>query len=179
MSTKNKELTFESIKKGAEAKFEQETYELADGREILFFVTFPHTMVNELLDTFQKSIQSKDEGIEIENEDLFVQFFVQYHIVRKFTHLSDTFTATTFAGQFEEMKALINEEVLGESLMEVLFDEVFLKDQVRKVFNKFSKALSNMAFLEKYTKQVTEEISKLELQNKDLLKQFNPKSVVQ
>lgn len=177
MTTKNTNLKFSEVKKQAKLAHEQEQYELDNGSTISFYVTFPQTMIDTMFIEIQKSLQTKDESIEI--TDSLMQNFVLFHIIRKFTHFSKDLKATTFAGQLDEMTALIDFEIEGKSLFALIIDEIFLKEEVMKVFDGLKKAMSNVAFLEKFNKQVAEEISKLELQNKDLLKQYNPKSVVQ
>ncbi|MFF3151487.1 hypothetical protein ACFVRU_59855, partial [Streptomyces sp. NPDC057927] len=131
MATKSTDLKFTEVKKQAKTMDEKEKYELDNGSTITFYVTFKQTMIEGMFLDIQKSLQTIDESIEM--SDNLMQKFVLFHTIRKFTHFSKDLKATTFAGQLDEMNALIDYEVEGKSLFALIVDEIFLKEEMMKV----------------------------------------------
>lgn len=159
---KNTDIKFTQIKQRAKQSHIKETYELPTGETIRFYPTFPPTMIEELFKEVQSVFATKPEEIELSDE--LTHKYILYMTIKHFTHLKSQLKAVTFVEQLNEMEAVIN-----AGLFDVIVNEVFVQQEINKIFGYVTKFGSNIAYLEKLNNQFHEEIEKLDLQNKDII----------
>lgn len=166
--TKNTDLKFSEVKKTAKAVHQKEKYELDDGSTITFYPSFPSTLVDAMLSEIQFIIQTKEDEVQL--TDKMVYDYVLFMCVKHFTHFKTQLTADTFVEQINEMKSIMDTRVENNrtDLFALIIEELFSQKEITLVFDKLAKIMSNEMFLTKMSEKVQDELSNLELKNKDV-----------
>lgn len=159
---KNTDLKLADIKKTAKENTQLETHTFDNGATLQFYPHFPSTMLEKMFEQIQHSF--KNAPSEIELTENFRHKFIVYMCIRTFTHLSEQFKGTTLQEQLNEMESLIN-----SGYYKIIAEEVFSPKEIDRVFNELSKFGSTILYLDKLTERMHEEVSNLELKNKDIL----------
>ncbi|WP_137743250.1 hypothetical protein [Robertmurraya siralis] len=170
---KNTDIKFSEVKKKAKETHVKEKFELEDGSTITFYPVFPQTEIEKMLIEIQKTLQSKGQDFEIQ-QDILMKFIV-FHCIKYFTHFKSQLTADTYEGKLVEMNAFIDHEIEGKSLFNIIADEVFLQKEIHKVFDFLAKQTGNLLFLNSLEKTAKEQFEKLELQNRDVIEKLSKK----
>jgi hypothetical protein len=163
---KNTNLKLADIKKLAKENTQLETHTFDDGSTLQFYPTFPATLLEKMFEQIQHSF--KNAPSEIELTENFRHKFIVYMCIRTFTHLSEQFKGTTLQEQLNEMESLIN-----SGYYKIITEEVFSPKEIDKVFDQLKTYGSNILFLDRLTQKMHEEVSNLELKNKDIINSVN------
>ncbi|MBL4950983.1 hypothetical protein JK635_01855 [Neobacillus sp. YIM B02564] len=160
------QLKLSQVKKQYTQIHKQEKYELKDGSTITFTPIFPHGDIEKLIEHLATQFKyAEEKGFEL--TDKFIQSYVLFLCIRQFTHLGKEIS-DNFEEQIQQMNWLIDTGYFKE-----IVEEVFLKEEIGKLFEKMVEVSGNYLFLEKLTQQMQNHVAKLELQNKDILKKIN------
>lgn len=162
---KNTDLKLTQIKKKAKENNLTETYEFVDGTTLKFYPIFPQTLIEQMFEEIQSSFQTKPEELEL-NEKM-THSYILYMVIKHFTHLKEQFKAATLVEQLDELSSLVD-----SGYFEKIIEEVFLPQEISKIFDQLAKFGGRFLFLEKMTEKMHDEVGKLELQNKDIFEQF-------
>jgi hypothetical protein len=154
------------MKQKAKEVNQMEQYTFEDDTTLSFYPTFPPTLIEEMIKNISTVLSKEGDELQL-SEDMMHKFII-FHCIRKFTHLSKQLKATSLSGQLAEMEAIID-----SGYFEKIVDEVFLPQEIHKVFDAMTKISSNYMFLEKMTQKMHDEVSKLELKNKHLFENLN------
>lgn len=171
MTTKNTNLKFSDVKKKAKQSKQTEQYTLSSGETITFYPTFAYTEIEKMFEHIQKSLATIPEGVEDTPKRF--QNFIYYHIIKNFTHFSKDLKATTYAGQIDELEAIIDTEVEGKSLFSLLIEDIFVQSEIQKVFDTIATLLASSQFVDSLDDKIKAQFNKLELMNKDILFKLN------
>lgn len=170
MTTKNTNLKFSEVKKKAKQSKQTEQYTLSTGETITFSPTFAYTEIEKMFENIQKSLATIPEGTE--DSPKAFQNFILFHVIKHFTHFKKDLKANTYAGQIDELEAIIDTEVEGKSLFQLLVNDIFLQSEIQKVFDAIAQLLASSKYVETLDEKVKEYFNKIELQNKDVLFKF-------
>ena len=167
---KSKELTFTQVKKEAKENNKTEKFPLNDATHLTYNPIFSYTKLQFMFTCIQQVLPKDDTEIT----DQVLQNFILFHTIKNFTHLGKQFKATDFSGQLAEMNALIDTEFDGKSLFKLIIDEVFLPEEIKKVFNMLYEALANTELVKRLTEKSLLQLSVLDIENKEILQNLNP-----
>lgn len=164
MAKQNK-LTMGTVKKQYKKAHEKADYELKDGLNLTFSPIFPHGEIEKLLEHMANQFKyAEEKGIEISERFMFD--YVNFLCIKFFTHLSKDIS-DVFEEQIQQMEWLVDTGYFKE-----IIEDVFMPQEITKVFDKAVELSSKFAFLEKLTQQMQEEVSKLDFKNKNILKEY-------
>lgn len=168
---KNTNLKLASIKKQFKEVHKQESYELADGSNLNFYPIFPHNLIEEMLEHLAAQFKYAEEK-GIETSEKFIHNYTLFLCIRQFTHLSKEIS-DNFEEQIQQMEWLVDTGYFKE-----IVEDVFMPKEISKVFDKMVEVSGKYLFLEKLTKQMQEEVGKLELKNADVIAQLGKQTQV-
>ncbi|MDT0160270.1 hypothetical protein [Bacillus sp. AG4(2022)] len=163
------DIKFSQIKKKAKEINETEVFEFETGETLTFHPVFPPQMIEKMLEEMASMMKSKPEELEL-NENM-THKYVLFMCIKHFTHLKNQLKASTLIGQLNEIESLVD-----SGYFEQIIEEVFLPQEIQKVFDQLSKFGSNYLFLEKMNQKMINEVANLELKNKELLAGFNARA---
>lgn len=167
---KNTDLKLTEIKKMAKSANSQKQHVLENGQTITFYPTFPPTLIEEMLKEISTTLSSNPE-LKLTEEQ--IHKYILFMTVKHFTHLKEQFTGTSLTEQLNEMKSLVD-----SGCFEIIVDEIFLPDEIKKVFDQAAKMSSKYAYLERLAVQMEDEIKKLDIRNNSLLEKLSDKNAV-
>lgn len=163
---KNTDIKFTQMKKAAKESHTQETYEFEDGTTLKFYPTFPPTLIEEMIKEISTVLSAEGDELEI-SEDMLHKYTL-FMIIKHFTHLKSQLKGTTLAEQINELSAVIDSGYFNK-----IIDEVFVPVEVQKVFDQMAKISGNVAYLQKMTEKMQDEVAKLELKNGEIFKNLD------
>lgn len=178
MAKKNQKLTLAQVKKEAKKLHQTEEHELKNGSTITFYPLFPETEIEKLLEELQKHfLAMKEKNIELTEKMNLI--FIQLLIIKYFTHLKSDmpdhlFTEGKQAGLLDWLQHFAD-----TGLMKEIIEDVFLKDQVGKVFDKLTEFLGHSMLLEELGEKTQEHFKRLRTKHADTfekLEGFNVKA---
>lgn len=181
MAKKNTDLKLTAIKKQAKKAHTTEKYELEDGSTITFYPVFPELKVETMLEELQRhTITLNEKGVSL--SDKMNLYFINLMIIKYFTHLGEqmpnhVLTEGKEAGLLDWL-----EHFADTGLMKIIMEEVFMKDQVAKVYDKLTEFLGASMLLEELGEKTQQHFKNLKLKNADVfnkLEGFNVKADVQ
>lgn len=164
----NKNLTLAKVKKEAKKVHEKEVYEFEDGSTVTFYPFFAKTEIDKLYENLQSAILTNKETVEAMSNKM-MQHFVMFHMIKQFTHFNTQLKATSIDEQLIEMEALIDAEMDGKSLFKFILDELFLPDQVAKVFDGLAEFTAMTQYMQDFSQKVKDNYEKLDLRSKKIL----------
>lgn len=166
MAKKNKDLKFSQIKKQAKENNELEVHTFEDETILKFHPTFPPTLIEQMFEEMQEILKTKPKDLTLDDKTTYT--YVSFLCIKHFTHLKNQLKATTFIGQMDEIKSLID-----SGYFKKIMEEVFLPQELQKVFDELNKISSNVLFMDKMTEKMRDEVKKLELKNKSVFENLN------
>jgi hypothetical protein len=172
MAKKNTDLKLNQIKKKAKEVHTKEKYPLDDGSTITFYPIFPDLMIEEMLEELQTHMKVLNEK-EIKLSEKMNLYLINIMMIKYFTHFKADMP-DTILGEDKESGLLdwLN-HFADTGLMKIIIEEVFLKDQVTKVFDKLTEFIGSTMFLEELGKKTQEHVQKLKLQNAEVFSKLN------
>lgn len=181
MAKKNTDLKLTAIKKQAKKAHQTEKYELEDGSTITFYPIFPELKIETMLEELQRHTITLNEKDVILSDKMNL-YFINLHMIKFFTHLGEqmpdhVFTEGKEAGLLDWL-----EHFADTGLMKVIMEEVFLKEQVAKVYDKLTEFLGASLLLEELGEKTQHHFKNMKLKNADIfnkLEGFNVKADVQ
>lgn len=181
MAKKNTDLKLTAIKKQAKKAHTMEKYELEDGSTITFYSIFPELLIEEMLEELQKHMQTLNNK-DVSLSDKMNLYFINLMTIKYFTHFKNdmpdhVFTEGKKAGLLDWL-----EHFADTGLMKIIIEDVFMKDQVMKVYDKIAEYLGSFMLLEELTEKTQQHFQNLKLKNKDVFNKveaFNVKADVQ
>lgn len=169
MTNKNTDLKFSEVKKRAKQVRQTEQYTLDTGETITFYPIFPHTEIEKMFKFIQKSLETIPEGVE-DSPELF-RHFINYHIIRHFTHFGKQLKANTYVKQMDELEDIIDFQIDGKSLYTLLMEDIFSLIEIQKVFDYVAKLIATNQFMENYLgEKIKEHFKQIELKNSDTIR---------
>lgn len=166
MAKQNTDIKFSAVKKKAKETYTTEQYTLEDGSTITFHPHFPPLLVKQLFEECQSTLGKLDEGLQMSEKDSYN--YILFMCIKHFTHFKNQLKADDLVGQINEMNSLID-----AGLFDLIIDEIFLQEEIRKVFDQVAKLSGTNLFLENMTQKMFDEVSRLELKNKEVFKNLN------
>jgi hypothetical protein len=168
VKAKQNNLKLSQVKKQYKETHKQESYELQDGSNLNFYPTFPHNMIEEMLEHLAAQFKyAEEKGIELSEK--FIHNYTIFLCIKQFTHLGKEISEN-FEEQIQQLEWLVDTGYFKE-----IVEDVFMPIEIEKVFNKMVEVSGKYLFLEKLTQQTYEEVGKLELKNADIIKQLGNK----
>jgi hypothetical protein len=168
---KQNNLKLSTVKKQYKDAHKQESTELNDGSNLNFYPIFPHNMIEEMLEHLAAQFKyAEEKGIELSEK--FIYQYTLFLCIKQFTHLSKEIS-NNFEEQIQQMEWLVDTGYFKE-----IVEDVFLPKEISKVFDKMVEVSGKYLFLEKLTRQMQDEVGKLELQNKDIFTQLGKQTPV-
>lgn len=167
----NTDLKFSEIKKKAKLSHIKEKYELEDGSTVTFYPTFPPSIVDEMMKEMQASLQTQDEELFMDY-DLMMKYTV-FHCIKYFTHLKSQLKSITYEEKLLEMTSILDHEINGVSLFNIIADEIFDQKEIYKVFDLWAKHTGNFMFMQSLESKAHEQLEKLEIKNRDVFENLN------
>ena len=157
---KAKNITLASIKKEAKNANTMETYELDDLTQVSFYPIFSlrkiRDLQNELMALY---VEANESDVHINDEHL--TSMTMALIVKHFTHLK-----SSFPKDVKKFLAVTN-DLIDTGFMEIMFEEIFMKAEVEKVFTQIGKQIATSQFYDKMEKTVLQATEDLEIKNKE------------
>lgn len=171
MTKKSKELKTSHIRKLAKDSKKQEVYEFEDGVTLKFYPIFADSMIDELLIELKEILNQANtkEGLELNDKTVYNLILLQ--CIKHFTHLGKDIKPS-FEFQLDYLNALID-----SGYFKKIINEVFLPEQINKVFERVSDIMSESQMIEKIIERTQEKVKQLELKNKDVLDKVGKKFV--
>jgi hypothetical protein len=168
---KAKQLKLTQVKKEYKETHKQESYTLQNDMNLTFYPTFPHAMIEEMLEHLAAQFKyAEEKGIELSEK--FIHNYTLFLCIKQFTHLGKEISEN-FEEQIQQLEWLVDTGYFKE-----IVEDVFLPKEISKVFDKMVEVSGKYLFLEKLTQQMQEEVGKLELQNKDIFTQIGKQTPV-
>lgn len=159
---KSNELKLSEIKKQAKSLDTMETVQLSNDKDLHFYPVFKETVIQELLEELQQKVLYANEN-NIELKESMIFNYTLLLCIKYFTHLRQDIP-DTLEEQIEAMKWLVDTGYFKE-----IVEEVFLKEEVNKVWDKITDFLATVQFSDKLAVEVQEKMSTLELENRELI----------
>ena len=169
------DLKLSVIKSQAEAMFEQESYELKDGSTITFYPIFPELLIEDMLEELQKHyVEMNEKGVNLSQK--MTIYFIQLMTIKHFTHLGKSMP-DTFLGENEQPGLFDYLNYLANTgLLKTIVEEVFMKEQMQKVYGKLTDIISTSQLNNRLEQEVQKKFETLNLKNKDVFEQINKMS---
>jgi hypothetical protein len=143
----------------------KETFEFEDGKILKFFVHFRPSKIEEMLEEMAKQLNyANEKGIEL--EDKFIFNYVHFLCIKYFTDLGKDI-ADDFETQLKQMEWLVDCKYFKP-----MVEEMFLKEELQKVWDKMTDVLSRYQLLEKLTIEAQNKLKNLELKNRDVFEKL-------
>lgn len=162
---KNTELTLAAVKKQAKEAYEQDSYELDNGSTIKYYVRFPDLKVEDMYEELQKHyIEMKKEDINL--SDKMNLYFINLLMIKHFTHFKkdmpdELLGKGTKAGLLDYLNHFAD-----TGLMKTIMDEVFVPDQVKKVYEKMTDILGASRLLQEMESSVQKKYTDMKIKHK-------------
>lgn len=163
MAKRNTDIKLTTINKKAKEVYTTEQYTLDDGSTITFHPHFPPLQIKQMLEECQTILSQLGDDVQMSEKDY--HNYILYMCIKHFTHLKSQLKADTFVGQINEMESIIN-----AGLFDLIIDDIFLPQEIRKVFDQLAKFGANYQFMEKMTEKMQDEFAKLEIKNAEVFK---------
>lgn len=160
------EIKFTQMKKVAKESHSQEQYEFEDGTTLKFYPTFPPTLIEEMIKEISTVLSAEGDELKM-SEDMLHKYTI-FMMIKHFTHLKSQLKGKTLAQQLNEMNAVIDSGYFNK-----IVDDVFVPTEIQKVFDQMAKISGNVAYLQKMTAKMHEEVERLELKNGDIFKNLD------
>lgn len=166
----NTEIKFTEIKSLAEQNNQTEVFEFENGSTLTFYPVFPDNLIEkmfeEISNIFAKEEQKKKGKIEL-NENM-IHKYVIYMLIKHFTHLKSQLKASTLIGQLNELNSIVD-----SGYYQIIANEVFDQKEIYKVFDRMAEISGRFMFLKRLDEKMHNEVSKLELKNRDVFANLN------
>ncbi|KON87337.1 hypothetical protein AF332_11210 [Sporosarcina globispora] len=162
----NTEIKFTQMKKAAKQYHSQEQYEFEDGTTLKFYPIFPPTLIEEMIKEISTVLSAEGDELKI-SEDMLHKYTL-FMMIKHFTHLKSQLKGKSLAEQLNELNAVIDSGYFTK-----IIDEVFIPAEVQKAFDQMAKISGNVAYLQKMTEKMHDEVAKLELKNGDIFKNLD------
>jgi hypothetical protein len=163
-------LTMGKIKKAYRKTQEKVNYELKDGLNLTLSPIFAHSEIEKLLEHMSEQFKyAEEKGIEISEK--FTMDYILFLCIKQFTHLGKEIS-DNFEEQYQQMEWLVDTGYFKE-----IVEDVFMQEEIKKVFDKAVELSSKFAFLEKLTEQMQENVRNIQLKNADVISQLGNKVV--
>lgn len=163
----SKLLTATKIKKGATNALKKEKYELDSETHIMYNPIFAETKLQEMFAEMYKVLPKESNAVNLSEKQ--IEGFLMLNIIKKFTSLGTSLTSKTFDGQAQELQWLLNNEDYGESLYEIIINDVFDTNQLFKVKDKMMNAIVKGAVVKDMVEDTIVNLGELELENEEVL----------
>lgn len=160
-------LTWSQVKNEAKKYNIKETYTLRNGSIIKFYPHFSNTKIKELLEDYQTLIMEKPNGKDIELSDEMALNLIQLLIIKHFTHLKK-YIKGNILDHIEAIEILDNNGYFSE-----IIEEVFLPEEVSKVYDKMSDILAQSKILDDIILKANNRAEELKEKNKVILNQID------
>jgi len=180
MAKKNTDLKLSQIKKQAKQLHIQEKYELEDGSTITFYPIFPELKIEGMLEELQRHTNTLHEK-DVTLSDKMNLYFINLMMIKYFTHLGEQMPNHVLPEGKEAGLLDWLEHFADTGLMKTIMDEVFMKDQVMKVYDKLTEFLGSAMLLEELGEKTQQHFKNMKLKNQDVfnkLEGFNVKADV-
>lgn len=166
------DLKLSVIKSQAEAMFEQESYEMEDGSTITFYPIFPDLLIEEMMEEVQKHYIELNEKNVVLNEKMTI-YFIQIMAIKYFTHFKSQMPNTALGednnpGMLDYLKHFAN-----TGLLKTIIEEVFMIDQIQKVYGKMTDNISTSQLSNKLENEVNKKVASLNFKTKGVFEQIN------
>ncbi|MEI2464991.1 hypothetical protein [Niallia taxi] len=147
---------------------ETEKFELEDGSTITFYPIFPHTKIREMFDEFKNVISTKPEEV-IFTDQMSVDY-LNFLMIKHFTHLKSQLKAVTFVEQLNELNSLIDFQVDdGRSIFSLILNDIFLPKEKEKISQFAAEHIAQYEYLGRLDQQVKQKVDQLDLKNREIL----------
>jgi hypothetical protein len=156
------------IKKQSEQLHETAQYELEDGHTITFSPLFGDLQIENMLEELQQHyITMKDKGIELsEKMNL---YFINLLIIKHFTHFSKDMPSELLAvGKKAGLLDWLN-HFADTGLMKTIMDEVFLPDQIMRVYDKLTEFVGTSLLLNELSEKTQRNLDVLRLKHSNAI----------
>lgn len=169
---KSTNVKLSDVKKRAKSLHEKNVYELEDGSTITHYIQFPDLLIEEMLEELQRHyITMANKEINLSEKMNF--YFINFLMIKHFTHFKNDMpgqllTVDKKAGLLEWLDHFVD-----TGLLKTIVDEVFLKDQVMKVYDKMTDFLGATKVIEELGIKAQEKFNNLKLQNSDVFEQLS------
>jgi hypothetical protein len=173
---KNTNLKLSEIKSAAKKAHQKEVYELENGKTITFYPLFPDLMIDSLLEELQKHMVTLKEK-EINLSEKMTLMFINLMIIKHFTHFKSDMPDTVLGDGKNPGLLDWLEHFADTGLMKTIMDEVFMQDQVMKVYDKLTEFLGTTMLLDELGEKTIKHFENLKLKNADLIRDFDNKIV--
>lgn len=169
---KNTDLKLTDIRKQAKKAHTTEKYELEDGSTITFYPIFPELLIEEMLEELQKHMKALTDKDVTLSEKMNL-YFINLMTIKYFTHFKNDMPDHVFTEDKEAGLMDWLEHFADTGLMKIIIEDVFMKDQVMKVYDKITEYLGSFMLLEELTEKTQQHFQNLKLKNKEIFEKIN------
>jgi hypothetical protein len=163
---KDTNLKLSAVKSQAKKAHLQEKYELEDGSTISFFPIFPELEIESMLEELQRHmITLKEKDITL--SDKMNMYLISLMTIKYFTHFKNDmpdhlFTEGKEAGLLDWLNHFAD-----TGLMKTIMEEVFLKNQVAKIYDKLTEFLGATMLLEELSDKTQQHFQNMKIKHSD------------
>ena len=172
LTPQSTDLKLSAVKSQAEAMFEQESHEMKDGSTITFYPIFPDLLIEEMMEEVQKHYVELNEKNVVLNEKMTI-YFIQIMAIKYFTHFKSQMPNTALGENNDPGMLDYLNHFANTGLLKTIIEEVFMKDQIQKVYGKLTDIISTSQLGNKLEKEVQKKFDSLNLKNKDVFEQIS------
>lgn len=156
-------LTLGKINKEDKQYNQMELFEFSNGETVKFHVTFRPSTIEDLFYEFQQ-LQSELAESDQEISDKLTIHLINVLIIKYFTDLRKDFKDETAVQKIARANAIIDSIYYKE-----MMEEMFLKEEIHKVYDKATDIVSSFLFMDKLNGMVQKKVETLDLQSRDIL----------
>jgi hypothetical protein len=171
---KNTELKLSEIKKQAKTSHQKEVFERKDGSTITFYPVFPDLLIEEMLEEMQNHYKIMQEKKIKLNEKMNL-YFIYLMMIKHFTHFKKSMTNNLISSGKSASLLDYLDHFADTGLLKEIIEDVFMKDQVMKVFDKVTDLTANSLFISQLENETIEKLQKVTYENKDIYKKLKNK----
>ena len=171
LTPQSTDLKLSAVKSQAEAMFEQESHEMKDGSTITFYPIFPDLLIEEMMEEVQKHYIELNEKNVVLNQKMTI-YFIKIMAIKYFTHFKSQMPNTALGegsnpGMLDYLKHFAN-----TGLLKTITEEVFMIDQMQKVYEKMTDNISTAQLSNKLEQEVNKKVETLNFKTKDVFEQI-------
>jgi hypothetical protein len=166
---KDNSLKIGQIREKAKSVNEWEVYDLDEQTTLKFQPIFSDSKITELLEDYQKLIKEAEEK-EITLSDKMTYYLILLNAIRKFTHLGKDMKVN-IEYQLEFLDAIVD-----SGYFKTITEEVFLPDQVSRIFDKVTDVISTSQAINDVMVQAQDKFQNLKLKNQDIFEEYAAKN---
>lgn len=175
MAKKNTDLKLTDVLKQSKSLQETAQYELPDGNTITFSPLFGDLEIESLIEQLHQHYMTMNkEGIELsEKMNL---YFINLLIIKQFTHFSKDMPNELLAiGKKAGLLDWLN-HFSNTGLMKIIMSQVFLPDQIMKVYDKLTEYVGNSLLINELSQKTQTQLEDMRIKHRNTI---GDKNVVQ